>query len=494
TGEAIEIAGPAGTRLAGWTVLLYNGSTGTVYSTQRLGGSIPPTCGARGVVVVRYPGNGIQNGSPDGVALIDARARVVELLSYEGTFTARDGAARGIRSTDIGVAEGNSTAAGTSLQRDSAGRWFGPAPSSFGACNPARSATLAAAPGRARRGAAGAITFGGRRQSDPPLPVGFEDQLFATLRDAHGKAIATTFTWTSETPRVATIDRHGVVHAVAAGRAVFRATAATGATATYALRTIRAAPSTTARYGDNTEFGVPVDADSSDDFLVRRPEYTLSYNAHRGTPNWVSYDLDASQFGTGVRRCDCFTFDPALPATFTHLTTADYTGASAAAGFRIDRGHLVRSFDRSAGMLDNATTYYLSNVIPEAADLNQGPWAAMEDYLGDLARKHNKEVYIIAGPAGNRGTVKHEGTIVIPASVWKIAVIVPRDEGLADVHAARDVTVIAVIMPNVPGVRHADWRRYETTVDSVEALSGYDLLSLLPDSVERAVESRPPPR
>ncbi|HEX5438519.1 MAG TPA: hypothetical protein VFW98_15305, partial [Gemmatimonadaceae bacterium] len=47
TGEAIEIAGPAGTRLAGWTVLLYNGSTGTVYSTQRLGGSIPPTCGAR---------------------------------------------------------------------------------------------------------------------------------------------------------------------------------------------------------------------------------------------------------------------------------------------------------------------------------------------------------------------------------------------------------------------------------------------------------------
>ena len=32
-GEAIEIAGPAGTNLSGWTLVLYNGATGAVYDT-----------------------------------------------------------------------------------------------------------------------------------------------------------------------------------------------------------------------------------------------------------------------------------------------------------------------------------------------------------------------------------------------------------------------------------------------------------------------------
>ena len=57
----------------------------------------------------------------------------------------------------------------------------------------------------------------------------------------------------------------------------------------------------------------------------------------------------------------------------------------------------------------------------------------MENVLGDLARLQNKEVYIIAGVAGNKGTVKNEGKIVIPAITWKVAVIMPRDQGLANV-------------------------------------------------------------
>jgi len=70
----------------------------------------------------------------------------------------------------------------------------------------------------------------------------------------------------------------------------------------------------------------------------------------------------------------------------------------------------------------------------------------------------------------------------------------PRDRGLGDVSSYNDVQVIAVIMPNEAGVRNVDWRTYQTTVDAVEALSGYDVLHKLPDAVERIVESndRPP--
>ena len=118
----------------------------------------------------------------------------------------------------------------------------------------------------------------------------------------------------------------------------------------------------------------------------------------------------------------------------------------------------------------------------------------MENHLGDLARLQNKEVFVIAGVAGSRGTLKNEGRITIPAQVWKVALIMPRDQGLGDVSGYGDVQVIAVIMPNEAGIRNVDWRTYQTTVDAVEALSGYDVLAKLPDAVERIVESndRPP--
>ena len=79
-GEAIEISGPAGSDVTGWAVVLYNGQSGgsSVYDTKPLSGVIPATCGDRGVMVVSYPVNGIQNGGTtvagtadaDGMALV----------------------------------------------------------------------------------------------------------------------------------------------------------------------------------------------------------------------------------------------------------------------------------------------------------------------------------------------------------------------------------------------------------------------------------------
>jgi hypothetical protein len=110
-------------------------------------------------------------------------------------------------------------------------------------------------------------------------------------------------------------------------------------------------------------------------------------------------------------------------------------------------------------------------------------------YLGDLVRSGGKEVYVVAGVAGNKGTVKNEGKIVIPESTWKVAVVMPHDEGLADVADYRDLEVIAVNMPNEAGIRNVNWETFKTTVDAIEALTGYDLLALLSDKTENAVEA-----
>ncbi|MEP4888432.1 MAG: ExeM/NucH family extracellular endonuclease [Aliiglaciecola sp.] len=120
TGEAIEVAGPAGTDLTGWSLVLYNGSNNSAYGTTSLSGSIPNQQDGFGTLTVSYPSNGIQNG-PDAIALVDASNTVKQFISYEGSLTASGGVADGMTSINIGVSESGSTAVGDSLQLSGSG-------------------------------------------------------------------------------------------------------------------------------------------------------------------------------------------------------------------------------------------------------------------------------------------------------------------------------------------------------------------------------------
>ena len=122
-GEGIEVAGPDGAALDGWRLALVNGNGGAVYQTVPLTGRLDG--GAAWV-----PIEGLQNGSPDGVALVDPSGRTVEALAWEGAFTGADGT----RFRDIGVAETASVPPGTSLQRVG-GRWVAGRPASPGRPN-----------------------------------------------------------------------------------------------------------------------------------------------------------------------------------------------------------------------------------------------------------------------------------------------------------------------------------------------------------------------
>ncbi len=141
TGEGVEIAGPAGTDLTGWSVVYYNGANGQTYSpSTSLSGIIDDE--GDGFGALSFDRAGIQNGSPDGLALIDDDGNVVQFLSYEGSFAATNGAANGMTSTDIGVSEPGDTPVGQSLQLGSTGKcyedftWNSPAAASFGSINP----------------------------------------------------------------------------------------------------------------------------------------------------------------------------------------------------------------------------------------------------------------------------------------------------------------------------------------------------------------------
>jgi endonuclease I/methionine-rich copper-binding protein CopC len=137
--ERVEIIGTAGTSLSGWKIVLYNGGDRKAYRTVNLSGTLASQCGGHGTAWFAVAG--IQNGNPDGVALIDASNAVIEFISYGGTFVAADGLASGRTSVSMGVSESSSTLSTQSLQRKGSGStaaqftWTAPSASSWGACN-----------------------------------------------------------------------------------------------------------------------------------------------------------------------------------------------------------------------------------------------------------------------------------------------------------------------------------------------------------------------
>jgi DNA/RNA endonuclease G (NUC1)/uncharacterized protein YjdB/PKD repeat protein len=343
------------------------------------------------------------------------------------------------------------------------------------------------------------------------MPPGFQSQMFLTAREASGgTVIPATFAVEALDPSIALVvpvPNATIIQGVAAPlipgtRPRFKITATpSGGGTAYVFTTgfSTSIPITVpvnaplSIYASNNEFGNPSAANNQnpDDLLIARAQYVLSYNESRGTPNWVSYELDTRQFGQ-TDRCNCFTADPNLPAN-KQVYTSDYTNG----GF--DRGHMTRSADRTAANVDNGDTFFLTNVVPQQADLNQGVWAQFENAVADTARA-GRAVYIITGPLYSRTHgltfLKNEGKVAIPDSTWKVVLIGPRNGGspftrsnLQTWDDLAGLTVMAVNMPNVAGVRNDPWQKYLTTPDRIEEATGLDFLSLIPTAFQDALEA-----
>jgi DNA/RNA endonuclease G (NUC1)/PKD repeat protein len=326
-------------------------------------------------------------------------------------------------------------------------------------------------------------------------PIGFVKPAFATVRDVNGTIISPppTLVWSSSNTNIATVDQNGYITGVGVGQASIRATAPNNVFGSTNFSVIAATAPTTAIYRNHLEFGTPTDGNPSDDFILTKPQYVLSYSAARGEPNWVSWNLNATQFG-GAPRCDCFSSDQTLPANFYHVVDFDYRNGG------YDRGHMVQSESRTTTDQENASTFLLTNIVPQGAENNQGPWSQFENFLNDQVRSNGKEIYVIAGPefGPSPGTLKGEGHVAIPDYTWKIAVILAAGKGLADVRSTADLQVIAIKMPNLVtpggpassvGIRNNPWQQYQTTVGALQNETGYDFLSALPDDIEKLVEN-----
>ena len=224
-------------------------------------------------------------------------------------------------------------------------------------------------------------------------------------------------------------------------------------------------------------------------FLMDKPEFTISYNRDKGAPNWVSWHLTDEWIGS-LTRVDTFRPDPGVPESWYRVQAFDFSGS----GF--DRGHMTPNADRDkeTSIPINQATFLMSNMVAQAPDNNQGPWADFEGYLRTLLP--GDEVYIVSGPFGVGGTGSNGGVtttlaggnVTVPAQTWKVALVIPKASGDDISRVSCSSRTIAVIMPNIQGIRNNPWENYLTTVDTVEQLTGYDFFSNLPPAVQACVE------
>ena len=238
----------------------------------------------------------------------------------------------------------------------------------------------------------------------------------------------------------------------------------------------------------------------SENYLKNNNYYTLAYSQSRGIPVWVAWHLQREDLGSTPRQDD-FRGDVNLPVGWYQVQTISYSGT----GF--DRGHNCPSGDRTLSIASNSSTFLMTNIIPQAQILNQGPWNNLEDFVRNSLVGTTNEAYIVMGNYGKGGYNNASGTIVntidnglvtVPAKIWKVVVILPKgNNDLSRINS--NTVVLAVNMPNdnrvYTGGPASDWRTYRTSVAAIETEANaagvpLNLFQRIADSVRPALKAK----
>ncbi len=212
--------------------------------------------------------------------------------------------------------------------------------------------------------------------------------------------------------------------------------------------------------------------DKENSTVVEHTGYTLSYNSKNRTPNWVAYELLASEItnATAERR-ETFTTDPMIKGRQAY--DSDYVGSG------YDRGHMAPAGDMKWSSDAMEECFYLSNICPQSHDLNSGAWNDLEKQVRYEARYYGK-VWVVCGPVFESGKSDMIGAnkVRVPDSFFK---------ALLAVNKKGEYISVAFVFPNEACVRNLSL--YAMSVDEVEDMLGADLFYNLEDDVEDRTES-----
>lgn len=198
--------------------------------------------------------------------------------------------------------------------------------------------------------------------------------------------------------------------------------------------------------------------------------FEVNFNPSMHQPNYAAWVLEPEEIDGPFSRKDVsFAPDSRVEGC---ATLADYKGS----GF--DRGHMAPAADMKWSRKAMADCHYLTNMCPQDNRLNAGAWATVETNARKWARKHGPLV-IVAGPVLTDRLTRTIGKTHIPVPDRFFKVILAPE--------ANPPMGLAFIMPN--GYVEGGAQSTVVSIDQVEAITGYDFFSDLPDEIESAVEA-----
>jgi endonuclease G len=215
-----------------------------------------------------------------------------------------------------------------------------------------------------------------------------------------------------------------------------------------------------AQRGAHEKYGLP--SKTNGGIIIKRGEFIYSFNRITGFSNWVLHRLGKDDFGPVPRFHGAFFKDSLLPIDLPRPTNTDFENS----GF--DKGHAVRSEERTCTNEANRQTFVMSNVFPQRPELNRGPWLGCERWVEKMCKDSTYEFWIVVGPVYEKDKVeylnKKTQKFSVPQWVFKV-MLVNKPNGTTE--------KIAVLMPNINGIRKLDWKSYIVPISKVEELTGY---------------------
>lgn len=155
-------------------------------------------------------------------------------------------------------------------------------------------------------------------------------------------------------------------------------------------------------------------------------------------------------------------------------------GSSKYDGFGYDRGHLAPSADFRWSLSALSESYLYSNMSPQKPEFNRDSWAKLEDLLRAYVSENNVPLYVVTGPVLRDNLPKIERSVnkvSIPFHYYKVA------------WDPQNQRMIAFVMPN--RFCEAPLETYAVSVDSVEALSGFNFFPSADEAEERTTNVKP---
>ena len=216
-------------------------------------------------------------------------------------------------------------------------------------------------------------------------------------------------------------------------------------------------------------FSLAENKEQSNQLILKRTAYTLSYNLKLLIPNWVAWNLTAEHADGDCPRNNKYYEDFDVPSP--RATNSDYRGSG------WSRGHMCPAGDNKWDEDAMRESNLLTNICPQHASLNSGLWNVIERDCRKWAIKYG-EVYIVCGPVllNREHETIGENHVVVPEAFFKVIL-----------RLNPQPAAIGYIVRNNEGKKKRD--QFVNTVDDVERITGIDFFPALPDDIEDKVEA-----